>query len=125
MSFGVCASTWLSVALKFSSLSGKSSRLHGHDYQVTVCVEGPLNPQSNLVIDYYTLDDRVRRCVSLFDHKDLREALGAENPSAELLAERIAECVREGLPSRVSIAEVRICSPIGFCAYYRPARSQG
>jgi len=120
MVFGVCASTWVSVALKFSSLSGKSSRLHGHDYQVTVCVEGPLTPQSNLVVDYYVLDDIVRKCVGGFDHKDLREALGVENPSAELLAERIAECVGEELPGHIRVVEVRICSPIGFCAYYKP-----
>jgi 6-pyruvoyltetrahydropterin/6-carboxytetrahydropterin synthase len=120
MVFGVCASTWVSVALKFASLKGKSSRLHGHDYQVTVCVEGPLDSKSNLVIDYYTLDDLVRKCVGLFDHKDLREVLGVENPSAELLAERIGECTAKNLPHGLRVAEVRVCSPIGFCAYYRP-----
>ena len=121
MTYGVCASTWLSVALRFASLKGKSSKLHGHDYQVSVCVEGPLR-RGNVVLDYYTLDDIVRSCVENYDHKDLSEMLGVDNPSAELLAESIAKCVASKLAelnSYVTVREVRICSPIGFCAYYR------
>ena len=76
---------------------GRCAHLHGHNYQITVSIEG--NPNHlGLVVDYGELKDKVRHLLDQFDHSmilcDLdsmskmpgRVVLINHNPSAENLA---------------------------------------
>lgn len=66
-----------------SKYYGKCESLHGHNYKLTVTVEGDV--QSNgLVVDFVVLKRIVKKHVlDLIDHKLLNDVL--DNPSAERL----------------------------------------
>ena len=69
--------------------SGRCRDLHGHSYQFEVTVAGPLDA-NGVVVDFDELTTIVEREVlDRLDHRDLNEIL--ENPTAELIAQRIWE----------------------------------
>ena len=47
-----------------SNYDGKCSNLHGHTYHGTVTLEGDVNPQTGMLIDY----NRIKQIVDEFDH---------------------------------------------------------
>lgn len=47
---------------------GKCRFLHGHNYQVTVEVEGSVDPTTGMVIDFHDLKTAVRNALEPFDH---------------------------------------------------------
>lgn len=49
----------------------KCGKLHGHNYTVTVYVEGPLSSDKAMVLDYHELDTIVQPIIKAFDHKNL------------------------------------------------------
>ncbi|MEO8453111.1 MAG: 6-carboxytetrahydropterin synthase [Gemmatimonadota bacterium] len=54
----------------FITLSGhKCESLHGHNYQVTVTVEGSLDPECAFVVDFAVLKRVLRPYVDAMDHK--------------------------------------------------------
>ncbi|MBI4759049.1 MAG: 6-carboxytetrahydropterin synthase [Chloroflexi bacterium] len=57
-------------AAHFITLGGKCERLHGHNYAVSVAVEGPLAPDS-YVFDFVVLKEIVRRITEALDHRFL------------------------------------------------------
>ncbi|BEP17096.1 hypothetical protein PYJP_04480 [Pyrofollis japonicus] len=118
--YGVCVSKWVSVALRLSSPYLQGSPLHGHDYKVKVCVEGPLG-SDNKVIDHLELLALLDECLRDINYKYLNDVLGVENPTAELMTSHIASCIstrlkRDGL----RIVLVEACTPSDLCSYYKP-----
>lgn len=74
---------------------GKCRFLHGHNYEVTVTLDGSVNPRSGFVIDFSSLKRAVRQVLGQYDH---------------------AFVLEEGDPAVVAIAElsllqVRPCPP--------------
>lgn len=69
----------------------KCARLHGHNYEVTVCLEGPkLTEQEGWLLDYGDMDILKQRINDRFDHRHLNDVLGDEvQPTAEVLAQWI------------------------------------
>lgn len=94
-------------------------RGHGHDYRLTVTVEGPLDPATGLVADYAALmrivDERV---VEPVDHKHLNQDvdfLRGLIPTTENLLVRFWERIAAGLPAglrllQLDLAEGEDCS---------------
>jgi 6-pyruvoyltetrahydropterin/6-carboxytetrahydropterin synthase len=76
---------------------GRCRDLHGHSYRFEVTVAGPLD-ERGVVVDFDEVSALVdREVLSRFDHHDLNELL--DNPTAELIAERIWELLDgAGLP---------------------------
>jgi 6-pyruvoyltetrahydropterin/6-carboxytetrahydropterin synthase len=74
----------------------KCRRLHGHSYQVTLTIEGHLDEESGMLIEYDDLDRVVLPVIRLVDHQSLNTlsercstsmaALVSENPTVERLA---------------------------------------
>lgn len=61
---------------------GKCKQLHGHTYFLDVLVEGEINPDTGMVIDFYDLKHIVEsKVISKLDHKLLNDIV--ENPTAE------------------------------------------
>jgi len=101
-------------------------RGHGHDYRLTVTVEGPLDPETGLVADYALLmrivDERV---IEPVDHKHLNhdvDFLRGVTPTTENLLLRFWERIAAGLPAglrllRLDLAEGEDCS----ASYLGPA----
>jgi 6-pyruvoyltetrahydropterin/6-carboxytetrahydropterin synthase len=57
-------------AAHFITMGGKCERLHGHNYAVSVILEGPLAADS-YVFDFVALKEIVRRIVDALDHRFL------------------------------------------------------
>lgn len=47
-----------------SNYEGKCSNLHGHTYHGTVTLEGNVNPETGMLLDY----NRIKEVVDVFDH---------------------------------------------------------
>lgn len=60
--------------------NGKREPLHGHNYQVSVAVEGELDP-AGVVIDFITFKPLVKRICDSLDHRTL---IQTESPSIKV-----------------------------------------
>lgn len=59
-------------AAHFLTIPGhKCERLHGHNYVVTVAVEGPVDPATGFVVDFAVLKRVLRPAIDALDHRVL------------------------------------------------------
>jgi 6-pyruvoyltetrahydropterin/6-carboxytetrahydropterin synthase len=83
---------------------------HGHNYEVEVTVEGPVDPETGFVMDLKHLKELVEtRVVSDVDHKNLNTEVGwlaDVNPSTENVAVAIWTRLAGEMPSGVRLAKV-------------------
>ena len=102
-------------------------RGHGHDYRLTVEVEGPLDPETGLVEDYARLLRLVdERIVLAVDHKHLNhdvDFLRGVAPTTENLLVRFWERLAGALPGELRLLRLRLeegedCA----CSYEGPDR---
>ena len=61
----------------------KCARLHGHSYQVTVRVDGPVDPERGWVVDFARLSEAMAPLLDQLDHRYLNEVEGLANPTSE------------------------------------------
>jgi 6-pyruvoyltetrahydropterin/6-carboxytetrahydropterin synthase len=71
---------------------GKCRRLHGHSYQVEVKLEGPVEKESQFVLDYADLTALVQPTIDLWDHRLLNAFVNYS--SAENIAAHLAHIIR-------------------------------
>ncbi len=84
----------------------KCARLHGHSYRVEVHVEGPVDPDSGMVVDFADIKAAFRPLSERLDHFYLNDVEGLENPTSENLAKWIWDRLVAPLPlTRVVIRE--------------------
>ena len=85
---------------------------HGHNYELEVTVEGPVDPETGFVMDLKRLKDLVeRRVVSDVDHKNLNIEvawLEGVNPSTENVSVAIWGRLVGELPDGVRLAKVML-----------------
>jgi 6-pyruvoyltetrahydropterin/6-carboxytetrahydropterin synthase len=66
-------------AAHFLTLPGHiCERLHGHNYRVSVAVEGPADPTTGFVVDFAVLKQGLRALIAPLDHRVL---IPAANPA--------------------------------------------
>lgn len=83
---------------------GKCRNLHGHTYFLEVWCEGPVDPDSGMVLDFGDVKRVVNdRVLDLLDHSHLNDRL--ENPTAENIAEWIWQQLAA---STLGVTEVRL-----------------
>uniref|UniRef100_A0A7S3A9I6 6-pyruvoyl tetrahydrobiopterin synthase n=1 Tax=Rhodosorus marinus TaxID=101924 RepID=A0A7S3A9I6_9RHOD len=73
---------------------GKCARPHGHSYKLTVVVSLDRvhadGPKKNMAMDFGDISVKVKPMIeTYFDHRNLNETLGTDNPTAEYIAEWI------------------------------------
>lgn len=97
-------------AHKLPDYEGKCHRLHGHTYHLDVTVLGDVEksgPNKGMVIDFSVLKDIVNRCViDKYDHGYLNDFF--ENPTAEVMVNKIAEDIEFYLPKTCSLYSVKL-----------------
>lgn len=98
-------------------------RLHGHGYQVTVCVRGEVDPRLGWVVDFTCLEQAFAPLRDRFDHACLNDVAGLENPTSENLALFILHRLRiDGVRLvSVTVSETCTCS----CTVYAPEEDYG
>lgn len=86
-------------------------RLHGHSYRVELALEGPVDPETGFVADFFDLEQAFGPVLAKLDHHCLNEIDGLENPTAEHIAVWIYDRVKPVLPllAAVSVFETPMC----------------
>jgi 6-pyruvoyltetrahydropterin/6-carboxytetrahydropterin synthase len=85
---------------------GKCNNLnyHGHNYELTVLVNGPINAETGFVVDTKWLKDLIEeKVISRFDHKNLNldvKEFKELNPSAENIAVVIYDLLKPELDNK-------------------------
>jgi len=113
-------------------IAGQREPLHGHDWHVTVTVEGEHLDADGLLVDFHAVHAALRQIIAPFHNRSLNEVApfdqsspASKNPSAELVARHIADLLSAqaahiGLDSArgVHIAAVRVTEAVGCAATY-------
>lgn len=83
---------------------GKCRNLHGHTYRLEVLCEGPVDPESGMVVDFADVKAAVKtRVLDVLDHTLLNDII--DYPTAEHIAAWIWDAL-EG--SALPLAEIRL-----------------
>jgi 6-pyruvoyltetrahydropterin/6-carboxytetrahydropterin synthase len=77
------------AAHKLPNYPGKCSNLHGHRWTIELGVEGKVNRQTGMVIDFKEIKAFLTDIYERFDHKYLNDFF--DNPTAECIAVYVAE----------------------------------
>ncbi|MCP3460611.1 MULTISPECIES: 6-carboxytetrahydropterin synthase QueD [unclassified Bradyrhizobium] len=64
----------------------RCSRMHGHSYRVEVQLDGPVDPITGFVVDFFDLEEAFVEVMNALDHRCLNEIEGLGNPTAENIA---------------------------------------
>lgn len=85
----------------------KCGRLHGHSYNITVYVGGPIGEHSGWIIDFADIKTAFKPTYDALDHRYLNDIAGLENPTSENIARWIWNDLKPRLPalSRIQIRE--------------------
>lgn len=105
---------------------GKCERVHGHNFNVSITVEGnKLKAQSEILIDFKILKNLLKQALEQVDHSFLneKEPFDALNPSSENLARYIWTLMSTALKNcpeanNISLYSVSISEKPGQTAIY-------
>ncbi len=78
---------------------GKCEALHGHRYEVVVCVEAEKVDETGLAYDFTALKEALDPIIDRFDHAFLNEIspFDEQNPSSENISRQIYQELRESM----------------------------
>ena len=85
----------------------KCSRLHGHSFQITIHVRGPVDPKYGWVTDFGRIKEAFTPIHDALDHRFLNDIEGLENPTSENICHWMWNRLQQTLPglSRVVVQE--------------------
>ena len=71
---------------------GKCARPHGHTYTLDVTIQGPVDPETGMILNYFDLDKIVKPIVDeQLDHRDLNMVFRDMLTTAENMVAEIAD----------------------------------
>lgn len=80
---------------------GKCGRMHGHSYKLTVLVDGPVEKDSGMVIDFFAIKDIVKEeILNKYDHRHMNDYF--DNPTAENMAQEFFKVINEKLKKKTN-----------------------
>ncbi len=96
---------------------GKCRNLHGHSYKLFVSVEGPVHPETGMVIDFDDLTKVVQeKVIQRLDHRFLNDLIPLS--TAENIAVWIWEQLKPDLPG---LCQIEVYETSDNCVIYRGA----
>ncbi|MGA7675092.1 MAG: 6-carboxytetrahydropterin synthase QueD [Rhizomicrobium sp.] len=78
-------------------------RLHGHSYRVEMKLEGPIDPVTGFVVDFFDIETAFAPVLARLDHCCLNEVEGLANPTAENIAAWIWRKIKPALPQLCAV----------------------
>jgi 6-pyruvoyl tetrahydropterin synthase/QueD family protein len=96
----------------------KCGRLHGHSFCVEVHVEGSVDPQTGMLVDYADIKGAFAALDEQLDHRYLNELPGLENPTSENIVCWIWQRLKPSLPLLCRLVLRETCT-VG-CVYEGP-----
>lgn len=125
--FGITVQTEFAAAHAIV-IRGVREPVHGHNWRVTVAVEGPGLDSDGLLCDFHAVEHALREITSRFHNRNFNELPpfnGKVNPTAENIARHIADelerALAGSLPPGARISRVGITEAPGCEAIYTPA----
>ncbi|MFU8770465.1 MAG: 6-carboxytetrahydropterin synthase QueD [Desulfotignum sp.] len=125
--FELKVKTRFAGAHQLTMVGQKCENLHGHNWQVEVCVKGPDLNEAGVLADFGDIKKAVRRVVDGdLDHKYLNELelFQGQQPTSERIAVYIAEKVQalldETRKERLQVSRVMAWESEDACAIYYP-----
>ena len=88
----------------------KCGRLHGHSFQVTLIVRGPLDAKTGWVMDYTDIKNAAQPMIDQLDHNYLNDIKGLENPTSEVLAKWIFDHLQPKLKGLYQVIVSETCT---------------
>jgi 6-pyruvoyltetrahydropterin/6-carboxytetrahydropterin synthase len=117
----VCRTFTFEAAHQLPRYDGKCSQVHGHSYKLEVeiacpvsLLNGYLDPQDAMVVDFNTLESVVNNeVIRLLDHQMINNQIDIAEPTAEMLVLWIVEILKKAVwsysnPDRKSVHLNRI-----------------
>lgn len=83
----------------------KCGRLHGHSFEVTLFVAGPVDDHTGWVIDFADIKAVFKPILNRLDHYYLNDIDGLENPTSENIARWIWQQTK---PELAGLSEVHV-----------------
>ena len=93
----------------------KCARLHGHSFNVSVHIAGPVGDDSGWVRDFADLTCAMRPVLEQLDHYYLNDIEGLENPTSEVLVRWIWDRLQPAMPELSQIVVRETCT--SGCVY--------
>ena len=85
--FRMQVKTHFDAAHYLKSYVGKCSNMHGHRWDIEVCLQAHELDVRNMLVDFVVVKAELKRLLDeKLDHYLLNESLGESNPTAEFLA---------------------------------------
>ncbi len=125
MPYELTVKSEFSAAHHLREYRGKCEHLHGHNWQVELCLAGDELNSEGMLFDFKEAKRALAEVLDRFDHRYLNESAPFDrlNPSCENLARVIAEGVAEKLPPHVRVASVTAWESGRSAITYRPPDS--
>ncbi|GGE49877.1 6-carboxy-5,6,7,8-tetrahydropterin synthase [Agaricicola taiwanensis] len=90
-------------------------RMHGHSYRVELKLEGPVDPRTGFVADFFDVEAAFAPVLKQLDHYTLNDIKGLENPTAEHIAMWIYERTKPVVPTLAAVAVYE--TPMSWAEY--------
>lgn len=110
-------------------LAGTREPVHGHNFRVTLRLEGDTLDSDGLLCDFHSVHDALLEVIEPFQNQNMNEVVPftRQNPSAENIARYIAEEMSRrfdaALKPNAWIASASVTEAPGCVATYRPPRA--
>ncbi len=102
---------------------GKCENVHGHNYRVSIIVEGEELDKAGLLVDFVELKRLMNGVIDQLDHKFLNDVAPFDklNPTAENMAKYFFDEISRGLSGSCGarLKEVKLWETDTSCATYR------
>ncbi len=130
--FELKVKTRFAGAHQLTMVGKKCENLHGHNWQVEVCVKGETLNQAGVLADFGDIKKAVRQVVDgELDHKFLNELPAFEScqPTSERIAIHIAQGVQDmldqyysgtNMEGKINVSKVMAWESDDACAIYYP-----
>ena len=105
------------------SMRGVREAVHGHDWEVTLLVQGERLDGDGLLCDFHAVERELDAILRPLDSRHLNETPPFDriNPTAEHVARHVADAMVPRLPAGVRVASVRVTEAPGCAARFVPA----
>lgn len=123
--FQVSVEETFSAGHALRGYKGKCENPHGHNYRVSITIEGPQLDQIGLLVDFTHVKHVIREIIGELDHQFINdlEPFKTVNPSAENLAKYFYDETQarlKELPADAKVTEITVWETDTASARYFP-----
>lgn len=113
--------TQFGAAHQLKDTGGECENLHGHNWNIEVCVKGERLDKNGLLVDFKVLKNETKEIIDKLDHKYLNELAWFRdmNPTSENISRLIYELLSRKINNEnISVSRVTTWESDTACATY-------